>query len=166
MANNINQLNRAREKLISYEHKRDQLKGLDDLNAGLDILSEDLEDIDITGCNVTAKKLFTTYKSNSIEWIKEMIENCFGDEIELSILIYCRKLLETFEDANELIDPGSELNLCQQLIGKRFIEYLFGPSGLNAHDRSFAGKLSIEGQEEIIKLFRENPNIFIKSNEK
>jgi hypothetical protein len=142
---NTNQLNNVRGKLISYEHKRDQLKGLDDLNAGLDILSEYLEDIDSAECNVTAKNLFITYKRNSIEWIKRMLKYCYGDESELSTLTYCREVMETFEDTNKLIDPRIEFDNLKQSISERFVECRLGINNIFCN-------LTSKEKELLIKL--------------
>jgi hypothetical protein len=149
MTNNINnQLNEVRYKLISFEHKRDQLKGLDDLNAGLDILSEYQEDIDIAECDIAAKNLLTTYKRNSIEWIKKMLENCSGAEDETLILIYCKKLMETFEDANEFNDSDADFHHLKLLIAERIIKSLdLGTSIMSGLD-----KLTIEEWELVILL--------------
>ncbi len=123
MMNNINiiQLNDFREKLISYEHKRDQLKGLNDLTAGLDILSEYLEGIDVAECNVTAKNLLITYRRNSIEWIKRILINCSGDESEILTLIYCKKVIELFENLNEVTGPDKNIHELKLTILKSII---------------------------------------------
>lgn len=112
---NINQLNKAREKLISYEHKRERLEGLDDLNEGMEILVEYIEYINNTD-DIIAKNMLITYQRNSLEWVKETLKNCNGYESEMSTLIYLQKLMDTFEDTNKLIDSGSELNHLQQSI--------------------------------------------------
>ena len=148
MTNNINtnQLNKVREKLISYEHKRDQFKGLDDLNEGMGILSEYLDSININECNITVKNLLITYKRNSIEWIKRMLENCIGDDSELSTLTYCREVMETFEDTNELIDPKVEFDHLKQSISERFVECRLGLGN------NIFCNLTFEEKELLIKL--------------
>ncbi len=121
--NDINfiQLNDFHKKLISYEHKRDQLKGLDDLTAGQDILSEYLEGIDVAECNVTAKNLLITYKRNSIEWIKRILINYSGDESEILTLIYCKNVIEFFENFNEVTGPDKNVHELKLTILKRII---------------------------------------------
>lgn len=143
----MNQLNKVREMFSSYEHKRYQLIGLDDLNTGLDILIDYIESNDMPDKNITAKNMFITYQKNSIEWIKGILENCFGSNSELPQLIYCKKVVETFEDANKVIDPESEFIHLKQSIKLRIAEIMFPDSIVSA-----IRKLPDEEQEPAFSL--------------
>lgn len=116
----MNQLNEAREKLKTYEKLRDNLRGLDDLATGIEILIDILKNI--PDQKNIAKNMAITYRRDSLFWVKGVLENRSGNEPELKKLDYSIRLMNEFVEVNKLIDTDSEFDHVKQIIEKRLAE--------------------------------------------
>jgi len=115
----MDQLNKARERLKTYEKLRNNLRGLDDLAAGLEILIDNLKSDNLPDQKTTAKNIAITYQRDSLFWLKGVLENRSDDDEELEKLNYSITLLDEFVEVNELIGTDSEFDHVKQRIEKR-----------------------------------------------
>lgn len=145
----MNQLNNAREKLKSYENKRDNLRGLDDLTVGIGILVCYLESGDIPDHKI-AKNMVIAYLRDSFRWVKGVLKNYSDDSsAELRTLNYCNELMNEFEEADKLIGTENEFDHLKQLIEKRITDIRFPDFDIIM---SGIRKLSDEEQGQAISL--------------